>query len=378
MSLKDKVRTKTLPTSSRGPVWEGPESDGQNGGITFSLLSRFLSCRERFRILTVEGFKLREGFNQRLEYGNMWHLCEEVYALEGVKPVNEKLLNYCKGLLERYPTDGEQINKWYNVCKRQFPVYVAYWSKHPDVQERRPLLQEEAFRVPYTLPSGRTVFLRGKWDSVDLVGEGRTTGIWLQENKTKGDIDESRVARQLTFDLQTMLYMVALWAWRGNKTVCDVYANNPDLTIKGVRYNVIRRPLSGGRHTIVQHKPSKSNPAGESTSAYYDRLGGLIEEDPGYFFMRWNVEVTPGEVDQFRERCLDPILESLCNWWHCILNRPMTGKDYDNLLFGLHYQHPFGVYNPMDEGRASDLDNYILTGSEVGLERVENLFPELS
>jgi hypothetical protein len=301
-----------------------------------------------------------------------------VYALEGVKPVNEKLLNYCKGLLERYPTDGEQINKWYNVCKRQFPVYVAYWSKHPDVQERRPLLQEEAFRVPYTLPSGRTVFLRGKWDSVDLVGEGRTTGIWLQENKTKGDIDESRVARQLTFDLQTMLYMVALWAWRGNKTVCDVYANNPDLTIKGVRYNVIRRPLSGGRHTIVQHKPSKSNPAGESTSAYYDRLGGLIEEDPGYFFMRWNVEVTPGEVDQFRERCLDPILESLCNWWHCILNRPMTGKDYDNLLFGLHYQHPFGVYNPMDEGRASDLDNYILTGSEVGLERVENLFPELS
>jgi hypothetical protein len=43
----------------------------------------------------------------------------------------------------------------------------------------------------------------------------------------------------------------------------------------------------------------------------------------------------------------------------------------------LHYRHPFGSVNWLDEGGASDLDEYLATGSEAGLQRIDDLFPEL-
>ena len=36
------------------------------------------------------------------------------------------------------------------------------------------------------------------------------------------------------------------------------------------------------------------------------------------------------------------------------------------------------VYNVLDEGGSSDLDAYLESGSEAGLQRIENLFPELT
>ncbi len=42
------------------------------------------------------------------------------------------------------------------------------------------------------------------------------------------------------------------------------------------------------------------------------------------------------------------------------------------------YQTRLGISNVLDEGGSSDLDEYLLTGSEAGLERTNNLFPELS
>jgi len=118
----------------------------------------------------------------------------------------EGLKAYCQELCRKYQTQQTQIQHWYDVCRTQFPIYIEYWSEHPDVKSRVPLLQEETFRVPYELPSGREVILRGKWDSVDRVGKD----IYLMENKSKGDIDEELLQRQLTCDLQTMLYITAL------------------------------------------------------------------------------------------------------------------------------------------------------------------------
>jgi hypothetical protein len=410
MGLVDKLKDpRRRRPEKRGPVWKGPEEDG----ITFSLLSRFLTCRERFRLLVVEGLKAQEGFNHRIEYGNMWHVCEEALArchnAGDTQMVPERvcayaLTQYAQSLCRKYPLAQEQIDKWYNVCRVQFPLYVKYRSEHPDVTERTPLLQEQTFDVPYRLPSGRTVRLRGKWDSVDLVGKGKSAGIYLQENKTKGDIDPVQMQRQLTFDLQTMMYMVALgtpqkeWHSAAGR---DVKGWPYGAEIRGVRYNVVRRPLSGGKGTIVQHKPTKSNPQGESKDEYYARLRGIIGGSPDEFFMRWKVEITPGDVTLFRQRCLDPVLEQLCDWWQwitCVIERSHIRNQevWDNdVTFGcdppydhkqgdlglhpsaIHWQHPFGVRNVLDEGGHTDLDEYIRSGSEVGLTRTDNLFPEL-
>lgn len=389
--LSSKLAAPVQQTKREGPVWEGPESDGPNGGVTQSLLGRFLVCRERFRLLVVEGLKPSEGWNHRLGYGDMWHVCEE-HHLAG-KDWQGPLVDHCWSEGIAHPMDRGTIEHWWAVCCIQFPIYIDYWSRYIDTVSRVPLLQEVAFRVPYKLPSGRTVQLRGKWDSVDLVNGG----VWLTDHKTKGDLDLHHITRQMSFDMQTMFYLVALKINRqafdryleatGNvlgeftdKQLNDRFEDwcNGQLygsTIKGVYYNCVRRPLSGGKGTIVQKKGSKNVPA-ETREEFYARLGQYIKDDPEHYFMRFACEVSPQDIATFQQQCLDPILEQLCDWWDWIGKLQQEPFNTEG-SGGIHYRYPFGIFNPLNEGRSTDLDNYLATGSEAGLARVSNLFPEL-
>lgn len=382
--------TAHTPTQRREslPLWKGPDRDG----ITFSLLSRFLCCRERFRLLVVEGLKPVPTFNHRIEYGTMWHLCEEAHS-RGTGPLHQdrgqdqdrqgseqqtwgELLTYCRELAKKFPHSATDINHWYNVCKAQFPHYLHYWNRASDNASYESLAREQVFSIPYALPSGRVVRLRGKFDGILLVHSNRpgsgtrgnaSKSIWLKETKTKGDVDPEQIVQQLSFDLQTMLYLVAL-----QQAGCH------SLPIAGVLYNVVRRPLSGGRYSIVRHKPSKSKPQGESKNEYYARVSRIIQEDPAHFFMRWNVLITQNDIQCFKDSCLDPLLESLCDWWSLVSED--GGYIHPPSYRGLHWRMPYGVYNPTLEGNQSDLDNYLNTGSKVGLQQLEDssqLFAEL-
>ncbi len=386
MSLKDKLKSPKTKPKREGPVWKGPCEDG----ITQSLLSRFLCCRERFRLLVVEGLKPADMFNHHIEYGNMWHVCEEEWAKqngESMGMVRIALEKYGKCLCQKYPYQQEQVQHWYNICKVQFPLYVDYWAGQKEEQNRTPLFQEQSFKVPYDLPSGRVVLLRGKWDGGNLLGPKRSAGIYLQENKTKGSLDEGQILRQLQFDLQTMLYLVALRIHLGQHAYDGQFPKAP---LKGVVYNCVRRPLSGGKGSIRQHKATSKKPA-ETAEHFYGRVKAIIEEDPGHFFMRWKVEVTTRDLERFKQEFLTPILEQLCDWWEWIRWSEMDSKD-DPFAYrritqqgptsfsqgsNLHWRTPFGFYNVLAEGGSSELDEYLATGSEAGLERTETLFPEL-
>lgn len=385
LSNKAAVALRSINTRKKEPLWKGPEVDG----ITQSMLGSFLVCRERFRLSVIEGLSTLDGFNYAIEYGQMWHTCQEGLASSpGMEDWKARVELYARSLCRKYPLQQEQIEHWHSVCKVQFSVYVQHQAKMRERKQRVSLLTEKVFRVPYELPSGRTILLRGKWDGVDLVGRGRGAGVYLEEHKTKGEINEEHIERQLMFDLQTMFYLVAL----------GTYFDQPDIKVgrrvKGISYNVVRRPLSGGKGSIRQHKPTKSNPAGESLGAFYKRLGGVIDDDPGYFFMRWIVEVTDQDIKTFREQFLDPVLEEVCDWYgwvsHCYARgfSPfiMRGKPKEAVgrfdfsgpkIKRGHWRHPYGVWNPMDRGRVSDLDEYLATGSETGLVRNAKLFREL-
>lgn len=376
--LATKLNSKVKQQVSRKrPLWDGPCSDTKLGGITFSMLSRFLVCRERFRLLVVDGLKPPRTWEPRTGYGNMWHVCEEHWAKqngESMATVRVKLTEYAREQCRLYPLQQEMICHWMEVCKRQFPHYVEYWSKHKDTTQRKPLLQEHVFSVPYKLPSGRAVFIRGKLDSVDIVTEKRKSFTYLQENKTKMDINEDKVANQLSFDCQTMLYMVALSH--------TMYGTDKAAPLAGVRYNVVRRPLSGGKGSIRQHKPSKAKPNGESKEEFYNRVDQLFVDDPGpdYYFMRWAVQVTKEDIQRFEQRFLTPVLEQLCDWWDymevCKYD-PWNEEWLDDLNAGKHWQHPYGLYNVLNEGGHTDMDECLRTGSTVGLEHANTLFTEL-
>lgn len=411
-------------TKHKFPVWQGPEVDG----ITNSLLCRFLVCRERFRLCVVHGLKQADRFEPRMEYGNMWHVCEEAHAASG--DWQATLLTYCKKLVQQYRLQQEDVEHWYRLCLLQFPMYVQYWAKSPDIKGRKPLLQEEVFCVPYKLPSGRIVKLRGKFDSVDLVGKY----IWLMENKTKSEIDEAELMGQLRFDAQTMLYLTVLrlllrYSTEGtdidteDTLPCDAHWGNlvypKGTTIAGVRYNVIKRPLSGGAGTIRRHKATagakcpKCKGSGqfqeeqcpkcggskrigakpeETKDEFYKRVGEYIKEDSfdakgkplktSTYFARFGCQVSDRDIDVYEQRYLIPILEQLCDWWDymqlCVYEPWEFRKGHPRVTAqSRHWQHPYGCYNPLLEGARTDLDECIANGSEVGLQRTTNLFPEL-
>lgn len=397
----------TLPETPKGPVWQGPSAKGPNGGITFSALSRFLVCRERFRITMIEGLKPEQTFQHRIEFGQCWHVCEEAFAAgTPTRRWEIDLKEYCAGLCRKYPMQQEQIVHWMDVVKVTFPQYIDYWKKQKDVVQRTPILQERTFDVPYDLPSGRTVRLRGKWDAVDLIGKGKSAGVYLFETKTKGDVNEGQIKTQLSRDLQTMMYISALTQDTGIDELEEVkqkvgVGKSPSeksrSAIKGLRFNVIRRPLSGGKGSIVRRKGSKNVPA-ETREEYYGRLAEYIREEPETYFFRWKTEISQGDVVKFRRQCLNPILEQLCDWYEFI--SAMKGLDtgpgnqfypfteFENGTLGhethgrkikpwVHWIHPFGVRNVLDEGGSSDLDAYLESGSTIGLQRVDTLFSEL-
>jgi hypothetical protein len=167
-----------------------------------------------------------------------------------------------------------------------------------------------------------------------------------------------------------MFYLVALIKYQDK-------SDNPgfkNFYLGGVRYNVIRRPLSGGRGSIRKHQPTKSNPNGESDDQFYDRLSDVIRDDADYYFMRWTAEVTSQDLDRFEHDFLIPCLEELCNWWDWI-NSPAGQKD--PFSDAIHYRTPFGLYNVLAEGGATELDEYLATGSDLGLQRATELFGEL-
>lgn len=404
-------------------VWQGPEAPGPQGGITQSMLGKFLSCPERFRLYAVEGLRTSDRFSPRMEFGNLHHVAEEAHAAG--KDWQEPLENYCRDLMRKYPMQQSDVEHWYMVCSKQFPHYVNYWSKHPDVVAREPLMQEQVFDVPYKLPSGRVVRLRGKWDSVDLVKSGDNRGVWLMENKSKGEIDVEQLQRQLTCDLQACLYSTALVEHRKmvakelltgyfkpqyTQFVRDILVEPQRMPFRGVRYNCIRRPLSGGKGTIKQREATEGskcsgcdgmgarvlykgtsrekaeNPCskcegkgrtgaklGETKEEFYDRLEEYIRVEPETYFMRWEVEVTERDLREFQRQVLNPLLERLCQWWDWISTNPK-----DPFAHHLHWKCPFGYFSSMAEGVVGDYDNLLQTGSRLGLQNVDNLFRELT
>lgn len=358
MPLKFK---RTAKPARKVPLWEGPSGVGPQGGITQGMLGRFLSCAERFRLQVIEGWKTADSFSPTMDFGNMHHLCEEYHARN--EPWEKPLKDYAIGLCRKYPMQQEQVQHWYELCRHEFPEYVEYWAYHPDVTSRKPLLQECVFSVDYPLASSRTVRLRGKWDGVDLVGSGKQAGIYLFETKTKSSINEGKLVGQLANDLQTMVYLAAMHQQKENAVT--IFEAHP---ILGVRYNAIRRSA---------HKSLDSFAKKLAEDKAAERLGE--------WFARWNVRITTGDLARFRQECLDPVLENLCDdyeWWEYCYKDQGNVYDYQARakIFPKHRRRHFRTpycYSPIMEGGSGDLDALLNEGSTVGLERATTLFKEL-
>lgn len=373
----------------QGPLWEGPVGEGPQGGLTFSLLSKWLVCRDRFRLKVVEGVEEPMGFNPAIEFGSLWHEAEEAHS--GGKDWKRAMSAYHQKLLKLFPTQTDEVRRQFLTAKAVFPVYIRHWAGHSMEKKRKPLMEEVSFRVPYRLPSGRDIVLRGKFDCVLATGKS----IWLQEHKTKGRIDEQGIQATVAENLQTMIYQTALRAsLRRDGDVPELHpVHGTDMVVEcpkgarmaGVLYNVIRRPLGDpfGPGTIRQRKT-------ETEGQFYKRLAEKVQELESKFFYRWKVSLTQTDMADFHREVLHPILESFLDWWTWITLDPAhpfrlpTRMDLEQTPAtrglrggGLHWRSPWGVYNSLGQGFRGDYFDYLTQGRTSALEPIHTLFPEL-
>ena len=290
-----------------------------------------------------------------------------------------KILEYSFDLVKQYAPHQEEITFWTKLCALQFKAYIEFRLKNRP-PGRKEILQEETFRVPYKLPDGRTVLLRGKYDSIHLVpsATGRSHSLYLEENKTKKYISERRIAETLPSNLQSMIYIVTI-SQSLRKGYLDNLVNKemipiPENTqIGGISYQIIRRPLEE-KMPIRQRKS-------ETQDDFLQRVALGFKEDPGYYFYPIKCVVTKSDIHKFCSRILDPLLTEICDWWDWIKEAPfdpwtVTGS---RMLMrrGLHFQMPWGVYNSLFNGFDGDFYELLSRGFPTGLTTVTDLFPEL-
>ncbi|MEM4359834.1 MAG: PD-(D/E)XK nuclease family protein [Candidatus Bilamarchaeaceae archaeon] len=323
------------------PVWTPDD------GITYSLLSRFIVCRQRFWIRAVLGLVPKPEWNHRIEYGSMFHAGLE--AISAGTSVENAVGEYANSLLNQFPQFSDDIHLWSTICKGQLEVYSSWWKDDP----KSYLLHEEVFDVPVGLPSGRSIRLRGKVDSVF----SRQKSVYLQENKIKGDIDLDGIMQQMAGDLQTMMYITALDLMKTHGKV------------RRVLYNVIQRPL-GGKYPLRKRKA-------ETPGAFAKRVVQNIRDSPESYFHRIEVEVTDKDVLTFRQRCLYPLLEGVLDWWESIKDDPTNPWVSNGKSNKHHWIRPFGVYDSLGLGFRGDYYDFIVHGSMNGLQKTTDVFPEL-
>lgn len=390
--MKSAIAPITKPNTI--PVGKSELWNLYRDGITFSLLCKFLNCRYRFKLLVIDGLKDEEGFRKELEFGNWFHAGMEAVAdYKGGQQLTSQVVQramrkHTQGLLKQFSSESATIQFWEQLAFKMFAIYLNTWSK----SEKDYILQEQTFKIPYTLPSGRTIPLRGKWDAVFVQETKRRPSLWIQENKTKGEVLDNAIAKCLPNDLQTMFYTIAMQTFLTSPVLdrlpgISVEAANAmtECRLTGVLYNVIRRPLADN-YAIKKRKDESDRDFIERVLRSYEGKSKLypIAKHAKDWFYRWSVTLTKTDIERFRVQTLDPILEMVCDWfdWMTVSDKnPFTpigetpkGNKISNRF---HFRMPFGVYSPMARGLGGDYFDFLTTSSKRKLVNVSTVFPEL-
>jgi hypothetical protein len=306
--------TAVIKTPNKNDKFYDPVRDG----VTFSLLSTFLDCREKAR-LYLKGWTPRSS-SMALTFGSIIHKIDEWVRDDirsgGLRSVPST--KYIKSLIKKVeslwfkdnPRHGskelENLELSLLLAEGVLPQYFKYWYK--DFTELKWELVEGEFKIPVS-PQDKegnkyNTFLRGKIDGSFRLKKG---GPWLFETKTKSRVDEDILSDILPYDMQANIYMSAL-KQLGKETP------------SGLLYNIIRRPSLRQR----KNEPLKS---------FADRISEDVNLRPDWYFIRMEMSIDKDEIIRF-EMELEDLISDFMMWW--------SGKSghYKNTN---HCQNKFGL-----------------------------------
>jgi hypothetical protein len=237
-------------------------------GITQSLLGEFQTCRKRFL------FKINRwqwaGINWNVQFGNVCHdVLEQIYKSPKV-PNAKKIRGWVDDYLVRWEkkhveASGDEMRRHGVVAIVVLEEYLVRFLK--DWTDWKILGAEKEFSVFFN-----GVRLRGKKDITYLSKQNQRE---IGDHKTKGKIEEESLMLLLTFDLQTLFYVL-----------CEELSDN--VKVAAFLYNVIRN---------TEMKPAKD----ETWADFSKRLRIEIRKKPDHFFKRYRVPYREEDKRIFRQ-----------------------------------------------------------------------------
>jgi len=299
------------------PAWAGP----LDGGVTQSLLNRYLDCPFRFYLYAVLGKDDPTPEKDNLMWGSICH-----YGLEQIikDPIPVK----------EWPSDRK------DYLRQQIHEYVTSHFVHapasfPDSCYEMVCLYDDSYKIgtkfetekefnfTYVTNTGNKVTLRGKRD-----GLSENT---LVEHKCVGFNDPNQARLETPFDLQVNLYLMA----------SKVYH---------VIYDKIRIP------DIQKYAPPRRT--GERNSNWVQRLYHQhfwkdfpISKNKFLWLDQFEFYRTEEEIEHWRLFELNPLLNSLCAYWEKVTDPNFDPNNPD------HYDHLFYV-KPIRTFDASRTEKY--------------------
>lgn len=278
--------------------------DPARDGVTFSLLSTFLTCREKTRIF-LKGYS-GAWTSFALVFGTITHhLLQSAYHDYKTKQlkqvpdrryVNKVLDDLHKVWLKENPTPHPKaVEIWEEAMMKAgaiMPYYFIYWAKD-DFSVMKWIEVEETFKLPWTVTTRKgvqmTTFLRGKMDAAyTLPGSKQPLAPRLLETKTRSVVEEDNLVDVMPHDLQPNTYLSALRAKTGKEP-------------KTVLMNIIRKPQ-------LRLKQS------ENWTQFAKRIEADVQSRPDWYFLRMEMSVDVQDINRSEERLNDLISDFLL-WW---------------------------------------------------------------
>lgn len=329
------------------PCWEGPypgstPRENKRRGVTQSLLIRFMECPFRFYLYAYCGYKELEPPHENLIWGSMLHkglehlirgdsLAESIQAIydlyQSDYPTSpEENLYTCYEMLKLYPLD--KFQHWTN------PI-TEYKLEHT-----------------LTLPSNRTVLIRGMADVTDFTR--------LCDHKCKGRIYPQETAEELGHDLQMNLYTSVLktYEWQYDLIMCPLGA--------------YRRPEKRGLET-AQHYAQR---------LFYEHkdynYGWPISQHLYNWICCIPFQTTQEQNDFYFQTTIAPWIDRLCEFWDTVTD-PSFDPNKPEHHSTVFYRNPARVFDPSRTDKFKPHFHSLLINKDTvdSLVKVNSFYEEL-
>lgn len=263
----------------------GYKFDPFKDGITQSILSAWLICREKSRMNTLLGLT-SGGASWPLTYGSIAHgALEPYYADLSLGKLGTSFAHYARTALKVYMAgEGKDSLERQSMAEEAaaivtviLPHYHQKWSSH-DTKVRWTAIEKQFKREA----CGGRCTATGKIDG----GFETKKEHWLFETKNKSSFNASYES-WLGIDLQLGYYLLGYRSLVGCIPV-------------GALYNILRRP---------DRLKAKS----VSFKDYLEKIDEDVTKRPEHYFMRYRLKFTAKEIQQ-HELSIEDKLREFMNW----------------------------------------------------------------